>query len=97
MSKQSQKNVWTVLKSFNKFEYTLLKHSINFRDKLEVCIKEGKMTKEDVCKYFEIKPQQYNNFCIGAFDYDMGHIVKLNNLAWEQYMNDEMKPFQLTK
>ena len=73
------KKVGRILKSFDGAEFKYLVHCINIRESLSNLLNTG-ITKQDFCQRFGIKPQQYKNFTLGNFNYNIRHMAILN--AW---------------
>lgn len=73
------KKIGQFLKSVDGAEYLFMRHCMGMRDNIQELIKRHKLTKNDVCERFNIKPSQYKNFIMGNFNYDMGHMARLNS------------------
>lgn len=69
------KKVFNFLKNLNDYEFLLLNHLIDFARQVQSIIKVYKVSKAEFCEAVKIKPNQYDNFCKGAFNYSLEHMV----------------------
>jgi len=95
--KMDIKKVGNFLKNLEESEYQYMLHSINMRNSLQRLIRDFNLTKEDVCKKFEIKPAQYNDFVKGNRNYTISDMAILNAyyMELEAEKLKETAPFQI--
>ena len=87
------------LKSLNSAEYEYLKISMNVRDGIESLIEDYNMSKEDICKSFDIKEDGYLNFISGNYAYAISHMATINHLLFT-FRLEKMKsnpPFKVAQ
>ena len=74
------KKVGSFLKSINEAERIYLGHTFNLSNSIQRLIKKFDITKKEVCEKYEIKPNKYNDFVCGNWNYDLKIMAKTN--AW---------------
>jgi len=74
------KKVGLFLKNLNEAERIYLGHIFNLSNSIRRLIKKFELTKKDVCTHYEIKPNRYNDFISGNWNYDLKIMAKTNAL-----------------
>lgn len=77
------KKVGSFLKGLNEAERIYLGHVFNLSNSIQRLIKKFELTKKDVCTHYEIKPNRYNDFISGNWNYDLRIMAKTNALFIE--------------
>lgn len=77
------KKVGSFLKGLNEAERIYLGHVFNLSNSIQRLIKKFELTKKDVCTHYEIKPNKYNDFISGNWNYDLRIMAKTNALFIE--------------
>lgn len=77
------KKVGSFLKGLNEAERIYLGHTFNLSNSIKQLIKKFELTKKDVCTHYEIKPNRYNDFISGNWNYDLRIMAKTNALFIE--------------
>jgi len=87
------------LKSLSDAEYEYLKISMNVRDGINSVIKKHNLSKEEVCKKFDIKEDGYENFIKGNYLYAISHMATINHLfiQYEEKVLLNNPPFNVAK
>lgn len=67
----------------NEAERIYLGHVFNLSNSIQRLIKKFELTKKDVCTHYEIKPNRYNDFISGNWNYDLRIMAKTNALFIE--------------
>jgi hypothetical protein len=86
------------LKSLNEAEYQFLKLTMNVVEGIKTLREDYRVTKEVICKEFDIKEDAYENFIKGNYAYAISHIATLNHLIFVNRMQDlkDNAPFQVS-
>lgn len=96
--KINTKKVGLFLKDLNEAERIYLGHVFNLSNSIMRLIKKFDLTKKEVCEKYEIKPNKYNDFICGNWNYDLKIMAKTN--AWfielETEALEEKTPVQFT-
>jgi hypothetical protein len=66
------------LKALTQEEYIYLSHVVAIRSEIESLIFKHKLDKKRFCELFEIKPNKYNDFVKGNYNYDLHDMARLN-------------------
>ncbi len=72
------KKIGAFLKSMDGADYIYLEYTIGMRSSIQSLIKQHKLTKEDVCNRFKIKPNKYIDFTKGNYNYSVMDMACLN-------------------
>lgn len=93
------KKIGSFLKSLNEAERGYLGHTFNLSNSIKRLIVKFNLTKKEVCEKYDIKPNHYNDFICGNWNYDLKAMAKTN--AWfieleSKALEDEV-PVQVAK
>lgn len=87
------------LKSLNEAEYQFLKLTIDVVNGIKSLIGDYGMTKEEICKSFNIKDDGYENFIKGNYAYAISHMATINHLLYTFRIENikENPPFKVSR
>ena len=93
------RNIGQFIKALTKEEYIYLSHVVAIRNEIEALIFKHKLDKKRFCELFAIKPNKYNDFVKGNYNYDLHDMAKLNAayLLLESEALTENIPVKVTK
>jgi hypothetical protein len=79
MKKEDEfKKVRLFLKELEPVQFRYLELTMQLASNLQDIIKRNKLSKEDFCKHFEIKPAKYNDYIKGNYNYSVNDMAMLN-------------------
>lgn len=89
--KVNSKKVGTFLKSLSEPDYCYLRLTLQMVEGLRSLIKRHKLSKEDVCQRFKIKPAKYTDFVKGNINYSLHDMARLNAAFMDLEMEELAK------
>jgi hypothetical protein len=92
----NEKKVYSFLREINDYERGLLEKLVDFSRQVQKIIKTYEISKKEFCEKVQIKPNRYNDFVCGAYNYDMKSIILVEHL-WRDKMKEEVDKKQIVK
>lgn len=74
----NSRKIGKFLKDLNVAEFNYLRHVVQLRTSIQSLMKTHKVTKAQLCKEMRIRPDKFQDFITGNFNYDVGHLSRLN-------------------
>lgn len=72
------KRVRQFLKDLTPVQFRYLELTMQMASSMQDLVKRFKLSKEDFCKMFEIKPAKYNDYIKGNYNYSVHDMAMLN-------------------
>lgn len=77
------KKIGAFLKYLDNGDFIYLKHCVGIRDSISELISRHSLTKDFVCQKFNLKPNKFNDFVKGNYNYTIRDLACLNALYME--------------
>ncbi len=96
MKTDNYKKVGTFLKDLTPTEYRYLQLTMQLVTGFNELIDNYKLTKEQFCELFEIKPAKYENYVKGNYNYTLEDMVNLT-YVWKKLEKQRIDEQELIK
>ena len=97
--KEDFKKIGKFLKGLEPVEYRYLELSVQMVSSIQNLIERHKLTKEEFCEMFHIKPTKYLDYTKGNYNYSLNDMATLNYVyrKLETEKLKETEPIKLTE